>query len=106
MIVFNISYSSDKSTHSFSELKKFIKLINELDFERFSVEIESIRKDDFQNAPDYSCVQNHCWHLPSKYLYTCQLNIQVTSLNDTLKYLNVFQNFCSLLDYNCEALFL
>lgn len=104
MLLFKISYLSDKKSHTFSDVKKFMTLMNTLHAERFFAEVYKHSKEAAQHAPDYHCVQYLCWHLPPKFEHTFLLKFQCANADDMVLFSSLYRNFCSLSSYTFELI--
>lgn len=102
MIAFRITYSSDKKVYSFKELSKFTSSLASLFPDRYFPAEPVLTRSNQEEAPDYSCIRNHCWHLPEKYLHTYELRFRCKNLNDILLLAGIYQNTCALLGYTFE----
>ncbi len=102
MIVFKITYASDKKSYAFSDLKKFMTLTNKLFENRFSISLNEILVSGPEMAPDYLCVQNYCSNLPPKYQHVAILKIQIQNANDIYLFSRLYADFCTISFYRFE----
>jgi hypothetical protein len=103
MLAFHITYNSDKKTESFSDLKKITTLLAVLYPENFFVDNPpSLEHQTGDSPPHYSCVQNHCWNLPEKYVHTYTQTFRCKHLTDMSLFSGIYQNICLLSGYTFE----